>query len=171
MFINSVRFILQENHHEITANKLPYYSNLRMPSLLMLQLPLYVIYFYIYIYEYIHKTRIPNQFSSEMIHFFFLLFFTCIFGSSPYSFSFVFAIYFEQLFTLWSWLPVRITMYTPVLLYTTEEHGCSLTTFYVRVEQHEPTLMMIKTCNNEVSFWTKKKCFHWNIRYIVITWY
>lgn len=55
-----------------------------------------------------------------------------------------------QLFTLWSWLPARITMYTPTLLYTTEEHGCSLTTFYVRVEQHEPTLLMIKTCNNEV---------------------
>ncbi|XP_038107717.1 GTPase-activating protein skywalker isoform X6 [Culex quinquefasciatus] len=55
-----------------------------------------------------------------------------------------------MLFTLWSWLPVRITMYQPVLLYTTEEHGCSLTTFYVRVEQHEPTLLMIKTCNNEV---------------------
>ena len=59
---------------------------------------------------------------------------------------------FYQLFTLWSWLPARITMYTPTLLYTTEEHGCSLTTFYVRVEQHEPTLLMIKTCNNEVSF-------------------
>lgn len=58
---------------------------------------------------------------------------------------------FRQLFTLWSWLPARITMYTPTLLYTTEEHGCSLTTFYVRVEQHEPTLLMIKTCNNEVS--------------------
>ncbi|XP_037033842.1 GTPase-activating protein skywalker isoform X15 [Bradysia coprophila] len=56
----------------------------------------------------------------------------------------------RELFTLWSWLPVRITMYQPVLLYTTEEHGCSLTTFYVRVEMHEPTLLMIKTCNNEV---------------------
>ncbi|XP_035445799.1 GTPase-activating protein skywalker isoform X3 [Spodoptera frugiperda] len=56
----------------------------------------------------------------------------------------------SELFTLWSWLPVRITMYQPVLLYTTEEHGCSLTTFYVRVEHHEPTLLMIKTCNNEV---------------------
>ncbi|KAJ8977837.1 hypothetical protein NQ317_007965 [Molorchus minor] len=55
-----------------------------------------------------------------------------------------------ELLTLWSWLPVRITMYQPILLYTTEEHGCSLTTFYVRVEQHEPTLLMIKTCNNEV---------------------
>ncbi|XP_046675698.1 GTPase-activating protein skywalker isoform X1 [Homalodisca vitripennis] len=56
----------------------------------------------------------------------------------------------DDLFTLWSWLPVRITMYQPVLLYTTEEHGCSLTTFFVRVEHHEPTLLMIKTCNNEV---------------------
>ncbi|XP_031342939.1 GTPase-activating protein skywalker isoform X1 [Photinus pyralis] len=56
----------------------------------------------------------------------------------------------HSLLTLWSWLPVRITMYQPILLYTTEEHGCSLTTFYVRVEQHEPTLLMIKTCNNEV---------------------
>ncbi|CAH1388692.1 unnamed protein product [Nezara viridula] len=56
----------------------------------------------------------------------------------------------RELFTLWSWLPMRITMYQPVLLYTTEEHGCSLTTFYIRVEQHEPTLLMIKTCNNEV---------------------
>nr|XP_032530126.1 GTPase-activating protein skywalker isoform X5 [Danaus plexippus plexippus] len=56
----------------------------------------------------------------------------------------------SELFTLWSWLPIRITMYQPVLLYTTEEHGCSLTTFYVRVEHHEPTLLMIKTCNNEV---------------------
>nr|CAD7412710.1 unnamed protein product [Timema poppensis] len=55
-----------------------------------------------------------------------------------------------QLFALWSWLPVRITMYQPRLLYTTEEHGCSLTTFYVRVEMYEPTLLMIKTCNNEV---------------------
>lgn len=64
--------------------------------------------------------------------------------------------HFLQLFTLWSWLPARITMYTPTLLYTTEEHGCSLTTFYVRVEQHEPTLLMIKTCNNEVSYFRIK---------------
>lgn len=46
-------------------------------------------------------------------------------------------------------------MYQPVLLYTTEEHGCSLTTFYHRVEQHEPTLLIIKTCNNEVSIFVR----------------
>lgn len=50
-------------------------------------------------------------------------------------------------------------MYQPVLLYTTEEHGCSLTTFYVRVEMHEPTLLMIKTCNNEVGgFESSEQC-------------
>lgn len=70
-----------------------------------------------------------------------------------------------QLFTLWSWLPVRITMYQPVLLYTTEEHGCSLTTFYVRVEQHEPTLLMIKTCNNEVfGAYCSSRWFERNLR-------
>lgn len=68
-------------------------------------------------------------------------------------------LFIYQLFTLWSWLPMRITMYQPILLYTTEEHGCSLTTFYVRVEQHEPTLLMIKTCNNEVSFINKYLSF------------
>ncbi|KAK6632106.1 hypothetical protein RUM44_007136 [Polyplax serrata] len=56
----------------------------------------------------------------------------------------------DDLLILWSWLPVRITMYQPVLLYTTEEHGCSLTTFFHLVEQHEPTLLMIKTAANEV---------------------
>lgn len=56
----------------------------------------------------------------------------------------------RELFTLWSWLPMRITMYQPILLYTTEEHGCSLTTFYFRVEQHEPTLLIIKTCSDDV---------------------
>ncbi|XP_063244568.1 GTPase-activating protein skywalker isoform X2 [Bacillus rossius redtenbacheri] len=56
----------------------------------------------------------------------------------------------QELLALWSWLPVRITMYQPILLYTTEEHGCSLTTFYLRVEMYEPTLLMIKTCSGEV---------------------
>lgn len=59
-------------------------------------------------------------------------------------------------------------MYTPVLLYTTEEHGCSLTTFYVRVEQHEPTLMMIKTCNNEVS---EARLLLWNLHKIAEQWF
>ena len=53
---------------------------------------------------------------------------------------------------MWSWLPVRITMYQPELLYTTEEHGCSMTTFFARVEKHEPTILIVKTTNGDVSF-------------------
>ncbi|XP_035701591.1 GTPase-activating protein skywalker isoform X3 [Folsomia candida] len=56
----------------------------------------------------------------------------------------------ESLLALWQWLPIRITMYQPVLLYTTEEHGCSLTTFFKRVENHEPTILIIKTTTDEV---------------------
>lgn len=55
-----------------------------------------------------------------------------------------------QLLMLWSWLPVRITMYQPEMLYTTEEHGCSMTTFFHRVEQHEPTILIVKTVTGDV---------------------
>ncbi|GAB6031291.1 hypothetical protein CHUAL_009090 [Chamberlinius hualienensis] len=56
----------------------------------------------------------------------------------------------RELFTLWSWLPARITMYQPQLIYTTEEHGCSLMTFYTRVQDYEPTLLIIKTTTDEI---------------------
>lgn len=51
-------------------------------------------------------------------------------------------------------------MNQPILLYTTEEHGCSLTTFYVRVENYDPTLLLIKTCNNEVPIKQFNFVFH-----------
>ncbi|XP_046461837.1 GTPase-activating protein skywalker-like isoform X1 [Daphnia pulex] len=57
---------------------------------------------------------------------------------------------YDRLLTVWSWLPVRITMYQPELLYTTEEHGCSMTTFFNRVEQHEPTILIVKTATEDV---------------------
>ncbi|XP_064078720.1 GTPase-activating protein skywalker-like isoform X4 [Macrobrachium nipponense] len=56
----------------------------------------------------------------------------------------------KELLTLWSWLPTRMTLHQPTLIYTTEEHGCSLTTFFQRVEKHEPTLMCIRTTNDHV---------------------
>ncbi|XP_069986001.1 GTPase-activating protein skywalker isoform X1 [Penaeus vannamei] len=56
----------------------------------------------------------------------------------------------KELLTLWSWLPVRMTMHQPSLIYTTEEHGCSLTTFFQRVEKHEPTLICIRTVKDHV---------------------
>jgi len=56
----------------------------------------------------------------------------------------------RELLTVWAWLPVRVTMYQPELIYTSEEHGCSLTTFFSRVEQHEPTLMLLKVTTGEI---------------------
>ena len=61
---------------------------------------------------------------------------------------------------MWSWLPVRITMYQPELLYTTEEHGCSMTTFFARVEKHEPTIIIVKTTNGDVSFSFNQRPIH-----------
>ena len=56
----------------------------------------------------------------------------------------------KQLRCIWSWLPLRITMYQPIMLYTTEEHGCSLTTFFNKCERHEPTIVMIKTSDDDI---------------------
>ena len=41
-------------------------------------------------------------------------------------------------------------MHQPILLYTTEEHGSSLTTFYQRTEKHWPTLLLVRTTNDHV---------------------
>ncbi|XP_047736312.1 GTPase-activating protein skywalker isoform X1 [Hyalella azteca] len=56
----------------------------------------------------------------------------------------------DELLTIWNWIPVRMTMYQPSLLYTTEEHGSSLTTFYQRVENHEPTILLVRTTCDHV---------------------
>jgi len=51
---------------------------------------------------------------------------------------------------LWEWIPDRIAVKEPVLLFTTQEDGCSLRTFYTKVESHEPTILLIKTTKREV---------------------
>ena len=64
---------------------------------------------------------------------------------------------------VWGWLPTRITLYTPQLIYTTAEHGTSLLTFFNRVDGHEPTLLVVKTSSNQVfgaycsTDWTERK--------------
>ena len=57
---------------------------------------------------------------------------------------------FLQLITLWHWLPERMTMADPELIYSSNEHGISLTTFYTRSEKYEPTILLIKTTEGEV---------------------
>lgn len=51
---------------------------------------------------------------------------------------------------LWEWLPDRLMVCEPVVLFNMAEHGNSLSTFYVRSDQWEPTLLVIKTLKNEV---------------------
>ncbi|MCL4134597.1 UNVERIFIED_CONTAM: hypothetical protein GTU68_037307 [Idotea baltica] len=56
----------------------------------------------------------------------------------------------KELLTIWSWIPMRMTMHHPKLVYTTEEHGSSLTNFYLRVDKFEPTLLLVRTTKDEV---------------------
>lgn len=57
---------------------------------------------------------------------------------------------YKELVALWNWLPERMTMATPTLAYSSNEHGISLTTFYTRCEKYEPTILVIKTTQGEV---------------------
>ncbi|KAI0229507.1 GTPase-activating protein skywalker [Lamellibrachia satsuma] len=51
---------------------------------------------------------------------------------------------------IWGWLPMRVTLLQPELVYTTAEHGTSLNTFFLRVDGEEPSLLLIKTTKNEI---------------------
>ncbi|XP_014671959.1 PREDICTED: TBC1 domain family member 24-like [Priapulus caudatus] len=55
-----------------------------------------------------------------------------------------------QLHLIWHWMPPRITIYEPELIFTTEEHGTSITTFFDKVAGQEPTMILIKTTTNEI---------------------
>ncbi|XP_069104836.1 GTPase-activating protein skywalker-like [Argopecten irradians] len=77
----------------------------------------------------------------------------------------------EMLYIVWSWLPPRFAVCQPELLYTSEEHGTSLMTLYTRVEDYQPTLIVIKTTNNEVfgafcsTYWRDRKHSTKNLSY------
>ncbi|XP_069503052.1 TBC1 domain family member 24 isoform X2 [Ambystoma mexicanum] len=56
----------------------------------------------------------------------------------------------KEMRDIWSWIPERFALCQPLLLFTNLEHGCSLTRFYSLCEEHEPTLLLIKTSAREV---------------------
>ncbi|NWS46154.1 TBC24 protein, partial [Probosciger aterrimus] len=56
----------------------------------------------------------------------------------------------KEMRDIWSWIPERFALCQPLLLFTTSEHGCSLSRFYSHSEGHEPTLLLIKTTAKEV---------------------
>jgi len=51
---------------------------------------------------------------------------------------------------VYQWLPRRFTLNQPKLIYSTSEHGTSLSTFFNKVTGHEPTFIVIKTDQSEV---------------------
>ncbi|XP_065309066.2 GTPase-activating protein skywalker-like isoform X3 [Dermacentor albipictus] len=54
-----------------------------------------------------------------------------------------------QMCVLWTWLPARITMLQPELVFSTSEHGSSLTNFYVHSDTWEPTVLVVLTTRGE----------------------
>ncbi|XP_038865880.1 TBC1 domain family member 24-like [Salvelinus namaycush] len=56
----------------------------------------------------------------------------------------------KEMKDIWSWIPERFALCEPQLLFTTSTHGCSLNRFYAHVEGHEPTLLLIRTCEADV---------------------
>ncbi|KAM5135757.1 TBC1 domain family member 24-like isoform 1-T2 [Mantella aurantiaca] len=56
----------------------------------------------------------------------------------------------HEMRVVWSWIPERFSLYPPVLLFSTLEHGYSLQRFYSHCEGFEPTVLLIKTTTNEV---------------------
>jgi hypothetical protein len=52
---------------------------------------------------------------------------------------------------LWEWLPDRLMVSEPYVLFSMATDGNSLNTFYTKAASSEPTLLIVKTYNNEVS--------------------
>ncbi|XP_018425552.1 PREDICTED: TBC1 domain family member 24 isoform X2 [Nanorana parkeri] len=56
----------------------------------------------------------------------------------------------KEMRDIWSWIPERFALSQPLLLFTNQEHGNSLSRFYLHCEGREPTLLLIKTSSQEV---------------------
>ncbi|XP_036401095.1 TBC1 domain family member 24-like [Megalops cyprinoides] len=51
---------------------------------------------------------------------------------------------------VWAWIPERFALFHPILLFSTSKHGHSLASLYSHVEGHEPTVLLLKTVDEEV---------------------
>uniref|UniRef100_A0A8C2IR27 TBC1 domain family member 24 n=1 Tax=Cyprinus carpio TaxID=7962 RepID=A0A8C2IR27_CYPCA len=65
---------------------------------------------------------------------------------------------------VWAWIPERFALFSPVQLFSTNIHGRSLFSFYSKVEGHDPTVLLLKTEDEEIcgaflsSDWAQKDC-------------
>ncbi|KAJ8283712.1 hypothetical protein COCON_G00025620 [Conger conger] len=51
---------------------------------------------------------------------------------------------------VWAWIPERFALFPPTLLFSTSEHGHSLSSFYSHVEGYEPTVLLLRTVDEGV---------------------
>ncbi|XP_041641896.1 TBC1 domain family member 24-like isoform X2 [Cheilinus undulatus] len=51
---------------------------------------------------------------------------------------------------VWAWIPERFALFSPIRLFSTAEHGRSLSSFYSHAEGHEPAVLIIKTSDEEL---------------------
>ncbi|XP_051563597.1 TBC1 domain family member 24-like isoform X2 [Myxocyprinus asiaticus] len=51
---------------------------------------------------------------------------------------------------VWAWIPERFALFSPVQLFSTNVHGRSLSSFYSKVEGHDPTVLLLKTADEEL---------------------
>ncbi|XP_071086647.1 GTPase-activating protein skywalker-like isoform X3 [Haliotis cracherodii] len=77
----------------------------------------------------------------------------------------------DMLHTVWSWLPARLAVCVPELLFTSDEHGTSLRTVYSKIESRQQTLFFIRNTENEVfgafcsASWQQRKSKEKNLSY------
>ncbi|RWS27001.1 TBC1 domain family member 24-like protein [Leptotrombidium deliense] len=51
---------------------------------------------------------------------------------------------------LWDWLPEKVVVREPQIVFSTNEHGNSLSTFYLKTGDYEPTILLVKTESSEI---------------------
>ncbi|XP_071949530.1 GTPase-activating protein skywalker-like [Antedon mediterranea] len=56
----------------------------------------------------------------------------------------------SQLQGLWKWLPERIALLKPKLIFSTSEHGYSLISLYNQCQETEPLLLLVKSVKQEI---------------------
>ncbi|KAH7942298.1 hypothetical protein HPB49_022679 [Dermacentor silvarum] len=50
---------------------------------------------------------------------------------------------------VWNWLPARITMLQPEVVYSTNTHGSSLTSLFAHTDTREPTVLAVLTTRGD----------------------
>ncbi|CAM4812245.1 unnamed protein product [Rotaria magnacalcarata] len=56
----------------------------------------------------------------------------------------------RQFLTLWNWLPARLSLSQPAVVFTTDEHGFRLQTLLNKVDELEYSILVVKTTNGEI---------------------